>query len=53
VGGDVANMAEKRSTYKFRIGKSEGWRPLNLKVCNKVEWEGVDWICLAWDRDKW
>jgi hypothetical protein len=62
VGGDVANMAEKRSTYKVWIGKSEGWRSLgrvrcrcehNLKDCNKVGWEGVDWICLAWGRDKW
>lgn len=61
VGGNVANMVEKRNTYNILTGKPEGWRPLgrlkcryehNLQDCNKVGWEGVDWICLSWDRDK-
>jgi len=59
VGGDVANMAKY---IQGIIRNSEGWRPLgrvrcrcehNLKDCNKVGWVGVEWICLAWDRDKW
>ena len=45
------------------VGKSEGKRPFgrpkrrwedNIKMDHKeVEWEGIDWIQLAQDRDRW
>jgi len=47
----------------FWWGKSEGKRPLgrpgqrwedNIEMyLQEVEWEGVDWIELAQDRDRW
>jgi hypothetical protein len=33
VGGDVANMAERRSAYRVLMGKSERWRPLERVRC--------------------
>jgi hypothetical protein len=45
------------------MGKPEGKRPLgrprrrwfyNVKMdLLEISWSGVDWICLAQDRDKW
>jgi hypothetical protein len=45
------------------MGKPEGRRPLgrtrfrwedNTEMdVQEVGWEGVDWICLAQDRDRW
>lgn len=45
------------------MGKTEGQRPLgrhgrrwegNIKVdLEEMGWKGVNWICLAEDRDKW
>jgi hypothetical protein len=45
------------------MGKPEGKRPLgrprrrwfyNVKIdLLEISWGGVDWICLAQDRDKW
>jgi hypothetical protein len=56
-------MGEKREVYKVLVEKSEGKRPLGRPRCR---WEdgirmdlreiglgGVDWICLAQDRDRW
>jgi hypothetical protein len=54
-------MGEKRSLYRLLGGKSE--RLLGRPRCNWLDnikmdlgdigWGGVDWICLAQDRDKW
>jgi hypothetical protein len=56
-------MEEMRNTYKILVGKPEGKRPLggprrrwysNIKMDHRErEWEGVDWIHLAEDRNQW
>jgi hypothetical protein len=45
------------------VGKPEGKRPLrrprsrwadNIKIdLREIEWDGIDWIDLAQDRDRW
>jgi hypothetical protein len=60
--GHVARMGEKRNAYRLLVGKPEGKRPLgrprrrwvdNIKIdLLEIGWGGVDWICLAQDRDK-
>jgi len=54
---------EKREVYRILMGKPEGKRPLgrprrrwedNIKMdLLEVGCEGVDWIELAQDRDRW
>jgi hypothetical protein len=58
--GYVARKREKRNAYRLLVGKPEGktTRKINRWVDNKmylleIRWNGVDWICLAEDRDKW
>jgi hypothetical protein len=56
-------MGEKRTPYRIFVGKSEGERPLgrprhrwvdNIKMdLREIGWDGMDWIDLAQDRDKW
>jgi hypothetical protein len=56
-------MGEKRNAQKILVGKCEGKRPLgsprrrwedNIKIDLEDIWlEGVDWIHLAQDRDRW
>jgi hypothetical protein len=51
------------NAYRILVGKPEGKRPLgrprrrwmdNIKIdLRKIEWDGVDWIDLAPDRDQW
>jgi hypothetical protein len=51
------------NAYKIWIGKSEGKRPLGRPRCRwedsirmdlrEIGWEGVNWIHLAQDRDRW
>jgi hypothetical protein len=56
-------MGEDRKVYKVLVGKPEGKRPLGIP---RRRWEdgirmdlvetgleGVDWIRLAQDRDRW
>jgi hypothetical protein len=60
--GHVAQMGEKRNTYRLLAGKPEGDRPLgrprrkwvnNIKMdFLEIGWGGVDWIGLGQDRDK-
>jgi hypothetical protein len=52
-----------RNAYRILVGKPEGKRPLGRSRCKWVdnskmdlkdtEWEGMDWIDLAQDRDQW
>jgi hypothetical protein len=55
-------MGAKRDASRILIGKPEGKRPLgrprrrwvdNIKMyLREIEWDGVDWIDLAQDRDQ-
>jgi hypothetical protein len=59
----VARIGEVRNACKILVGKPKGKRTLgrprrrykNNIIMNlgETEWEGVDWICLAQDRDQW
>ena len=61
--GDVARMGESRGLYRVLVGNPEGKRPLgrprlswedNIKMdLMEVGCEGVDWMDLAQDRDRW
>jgi hypothetical protein len=61
--GHVASMGEMRKVYNILVGKPEGRRPLgrhgrkwedNIRMdLMEIEWEDVDWIHLAQDRDQW
>ena len=56
-------MGKRRVVYRVLVGKPEGKRPLgrhrsrwedNIKMdLQKVGGEGMDWIELAQDRDRW
>jgi hypothetical protein len=56
-------MGERRKAYRILVGKPEGKRPLerprrrwvdNIKIdLREVGWDGMDWIDLAQDRDRW
>jgi hypothetical protein len=59
----VARMGEKRNAYRILVGKPEGSGPLgrprrrrvdNIKLdLKEIEWDGVDWIDMAQERDQW
>jgi len=61
--GHVARMGERRGVYSVLIGKPEGRRPLgrprlrwedNIKMdLQEVGCEGMDWIDLTQDRNRW
>jgi hypothetical protein len=56
-------MGETRNAYRILVGKPEGKRPLGrprrrwvdtIKMdLRDIGWDGVDWIELAQDRDRW
>ena len=56
-------MGVRRGVYRVLVGKPEGKRPLvrprhrwedNIKMdLQEVGCEGMDWIKLAEDRDRW
>jgi hypothetical protein len=60
---NVARMGEKKNAYRILVGNLEGKRQLgrprrrwvdNNKIdLGKIGWDGMDWIDLAQDRDKW
>jgi hypothetical protein len=55
-------MGESRNVYRVLVGKPEGKRPLGRPRCRwediitdlqKEGCEGMDWIDVAQDRDRW
>jgi len=55
-------MGDGRGAHRILVGKRERKRPLertrrrwedNIKMNLASIWEGVDWICLAEENDKW
>jgi hypothetical protein len=60
--GHVARIREIRNAYRILVGKPEWKRPLgrtrrgwedNIGMdLREIEWEDVDWIRLAQDRDQ-
>jgi hypothetical protein len=61
--GACSTYREKRGADRILVGTPEGRRPLgrprrrwedNIKMYLQDErWEGMDWIELAQDRDRW
>jgi hypothetical protein len=61
--GHVAHMGEGIGAYRILVGRPEARRPLvrprhrwedNIKMdLQEVRWEGMDWIDMAQDRDRW
>jgi hypothetical protein len=60
--GLVAHIGEGRNVHRVLVGKPEGKRPLErpkhrwggIKMdLREIGWEGVEWIHLAQDRDRW
>jgi hypothetical protein len=60
--GHIARMGEKKNVYRILMGKPEGKRPLgrrcrwvdNIKMdLREREWDSMDWIGVAQDRDQW
>jgi len=60
--GHVTHMGERRGSYMFFVGKPERRIPLGR---NRRRWEdnikmgfsevegGMDWVDMAWDRNRW
>jgi hypothetical protein len=56
-------MGETRNAYRILVGKPERKRPLrrprrrwvdNIKIDRReTGWDGMDWIDVAQDRDRW
>jgi hypothetical protein len=63
MGRECSTNGAKRNPYRTLVGKPEGKRPLgrlrrrwvdNIKMdLGTIEWDCMDWIDLAWDRDHW
>jgi len=57
--GPVARTGERRGIYRVLVGKPEGWRTRhrwedNIRMnLQEVGCEGLDWIQLAQERDRW
>jgi hypothetical protein len=59
--GHIARMGEKINAYRILVGKPEEKRPQerprdrrvnSIKIdLREIEWNGMDWIDLAQDRD--
>jgi hypothetical protein len=56
-------MGEIRNAYRILVGKPEGKSPLRIPRCRwvnnikmdlgEIGWDGMAWIDLAQDRDRW
>jgi hypothetical protein len=63
VGRACGIYVEERKVYKVSVGTPEGKRPLERprrrwedgieRDLRKAGWEGVEWIHLTQDRDRW
>jgi hypothetical protein len=63
MGRARSTNGEKRPAYSILVGKPEGKRPLgrprrrwvdNINMnLRGIEWDGMDWINLAQDRDQY
>jgi hypothetical protein len=63
MGRACRTNGERRNAYRILLGKPEGRRPLgrprrswvdNIKMdLREIEWDGMDWIDPAEDRDQW
>jgi hypothetical protein len=63
MSGACSTHGEVSNAYKILVGEPEGKRSLersrhrwedNIRVdLKKIGWEGVDWIHLAQDGDRW
>jgi hypothetical protein len=57
--GHVARLGEKRNAYRILVGKRPVGRSRRRWVDNikmgfrEIGWDGMDWIDLAQDRDRW
>jgi hypothetical protein len=61
MGRACSSNGGKKNAYSLLVGKPEGKRPLgrprsrwvvNIKMdLREIEWDGMDWIDLAQDRD--
>jgi hypothetical protein len=59
----VARMGEMKNAYNISVGKPEGKRLFarprrrwedNIRMdITEIEWECVDWMYLAQDKDQW
>jgi hypothetical protein len=52
----VAHVGKERKVYKVLVRKPEGklrhrWEDEIKMDGREIGWEGVEWICLAEDRD--
>jgi hypothetical protein len=56
-------MGEKRNACNILVGKPDGKGPLGTPRCRwvdnikidlrEIDWDGVDWVDKAQDRDQW
>jgi hypothetical protein len=52
--GHVAQMGEERKVYKRPFGRPRRRWEDELRIdLRGIGWEGVDWIRLTQDRDRW
>lgn len=56
--GHVACVGEEEKCIGYMVvwGKPEGRRPFGREVninMRQIEWQGMGWIDVAQDRDKW
>jgi hypothetical protein len=60
MSGDCSKNRENRNAYRLLVGRRPIGRPRhrwvdNIKVLvdlSVIGWDGMDWICLAQDREK-
>jgi hypothetical protein len=48
--------AKKKNAYRILVGKPEGKRPLGRprrRCVDNIKMDGMDWIDLVKDRDRW
>jgi hypothetical protein len=63
MGRVCSTNGDKRNAYRILVGKPEGKSPLgrprrrrvnNTKMnLREIGWDGIDWVDLAQDRDRW